>query len=335
MLSSIRTTLTVLASIVMLANAAAPAQSADASPLQLETKIVLGDVRGRIDHMAIDLKRQRLFVAELGNDSVGIIDLANRQFIHRITGLREPQGVGYEPSTDMLYVANAGDGSVRLFEGSDYKTTGRIELGSDADNIRVDALSNRVFIGYGSGGLAVIDPATRSKIGDISLKAHPEAFQIEPSTSQIFVNVPDAHGIAVVDRTSHKQIAEWPIRDRGANFPMALDSVLHRVLVIFRAPAELGVFSVTDGKLIATIETCGDADDVFVDPRRNRVYVSCGAGFLDVLEPNGAAYRRITRMPTISGARTSLFVPELDRLLVAVRARPEAPAAVWVFRPVP
>jgi DNA-binding beta-propeller fold protein YncE len=335
MLNSLRTTLTALASIVMLVNAGAPAQSADTSPLQLETKIVLGDVRGRIDHMAVDLKRQRLFVAELGNDSVGIFDLANRKLIRRISGLREPQGVGYEPSTDMLYVANAGDGSVRLFEGNDYKPTGQIELGSDADNIRVDPATNRVFIGYGSGALAIIDPATRTKIGEVPVKAHPEAFQIDPATSQIFVNVPDAHGITVVDRTSQKAIGKWPTSDRGANFPMALDHNRRRVLVIFRAPAELGVFSMTDGKLITTIETCGDADDVFVDPKRDRVYVSCGAGFLDVLEPKDAAYRRITRIPTISGARTSLFVPELDRLLVAARARAEAPAAVWVFQPVP
>ncbi len=94
-------------------------------PLQLEAKIPLGDVRGRIDHMAVDLKRQRLFVAELGNDSVGIVDLANRKLICRDSlELKEPQGVGYESSTDTLYVANAGDGSVRLFEGNDYKLRG-------------------------------------------------------------------------------------------------------------------------------------------------------------------------------------------------------------------
>jgi hypothetical protein len=116
---------------------------------------------------------------------------------------------------------------------------------------------------------------------------------------------------------------------------MALDHVRRRVLVIFRAPAELGVFSMTDGKLVAAIGTCGDADDVFADPKRDRVYVSCGAGFLDVLEPKGTAYRRIARIPTISGARTSLFVPELDRLLVAARASAGAPAAVWMFQPVP
>jgi DNA-binding beta-propeller fold protein YncE len=329
--------LAVLAGVMALADTAGQAfgETPETSLLQLEAKIPLGDVRGRIDHMAVDLKRQRLFVAELGNDSVGIVDLPNRKLISRVPGLKEPQGVGYEPSTDTLYVANAGDGSVRVFDGNDYAVKDRIDLGSDADNIRVDAATNRVFIGYGSGALAVIDPSTRKKIGDIAVKAHPEAFQIDPDTSQVFVNVPDAHAIAVVDRVSQKQIGKWPIPDRGANFPMALDHVRRQVLVIFRAPAALGVFSMTGGKLIATAETCGDADDLFIDAKRARVYVSCGAGFLDVFEPKDTTYRRIARIPTASGARTSFFVPELDRLLVAVRASYESPAAIWVFRPLP
>ena len=337
MLIWLRTILAVLAGVMALANITGQAfgETPETSLLQLEAKIPLGDVRGRIDHMAVDLKRQRLFVAELGNDSVGIVDLPGRKLISRIPGLKEPQGVGYEPSTDTLYVANAGDGSVRVFDGNDYAVKDRIDLGSDADNIRVEAATNRVFIGYGGGALAVIDPSTRKKIGNIPVKAHPEAFQIDPDTSQIFVNVPDVHAIAVVDRVSQKQIGEWPLADRGANFPMALDHVRRQVLVIFRAPAALGVFSMTDGKRIATAETCGDADDLFIDAKRARVYVSCGAGFLDVFEPKGTAYRRIARIPTVSGARTSFFVPELDRLLVAVRASSESPAAVWVFRPIP
>ena len=337
MLLPLRMIAAALAGAMALANTAgqASAQSADTGPLQLEAKIPLGEVRGRIDHMAVDLKRQRLFVAELGNDSLGVIDLANRKLIRTITGLKEPQGVGYEPSTDMLYVANAGDGSVRLFEGSDYNSAGRIELGSDADNIRVDAAAKQIFVGYGSGALAIIDSSTRKRVGDISLQAHPESFQIDPDTSQIFVNVPDARGIAVVDRVSQKQIGKWPLADRGANFPMALDHVRREILVIFRAPAELGVFSMTDGKPIATTETCGDADDLFIDAKRARVYVSCGAGFLDVLEPKEATYRRIARIPTVSGACTSLFVPEMDRLLVAVRASSGEPAAIWMFRPMP
>src|SRR6202051_2315115 len=129
------------------AGSPAVAQPAATAPLQLEAKIPLGDVHGRIDHMAVDLKRQRLFVAELGNDSVGIVDLKIRGLFRTIQRLKEPQGVGYEPSTDMLYVASAGDGSVRLFEGNDYRSAGQIELGSDADNIRIDAATNRAFIG--------------------------------------------------------------------------------------------------------------------------------------------------------------------------------------------
>jgi DNA-binding beta-propeller fold protein YncE len=314
---------------------AARSQAAESLPLQLERKIPLGDVRGRIDHMAVDLKRQRLFVAELGNDTVGIVDLASSKLINRITGLKEPQGVGYDSSTDTLYVANAADGSVRLFEGPDYAAKHRIELGSDADNIRIDAGAGRILIGYGSGALAVIDAAARGKVADLPLSAHPEAFQIDPESNQVFVNVPESRAIVVVDRTSRKTISKWSLAGRSANFPMAVDPARRQVLVIFRAPTELGVFSMTDGKLISHSETCADADDLFIDAKRRLVYVSCGAGFVDVLEVDAAAYRRIARVPTVSGARTSLFVPELDRLLVAVRATPGEPAAIWVFRPNP
>jgi DNA-binding beta-propeller fold protein YncE len=323
----------VLAGLAMLASNAASAESADKGPLQLEAKIPLGDVRGRIDHMAIDLKRQRLFVAELGNDSVGVVDLASRSLIHTIAGLDEPQGVGYEPSTGTLLVANARDGSVKLFEGNAYQATGQIELGSDADNIRIDSTTGQVIVGYGKGGLAAINPSTRSKVQNIPLKAHPESFQIDTDTSRIFVNLPDAQAVAVVDK-SGKTVATWPM-DKGGNFAMAVDRDRGQLLVAFRSPPELVVFSMADGKSISKAETCGDVDDLFVDAKRLRVYVSCGAGYVDVFEIDATTYRRTARIPTAEGARTSLFVPELDRLLVAVRAGPAGPAAILVFKPVP
>jgi DNA-binding beta-propeller fold protein YncE len=313
----------------------AMSQQAESLPLQLERKIPLGDIRGRIDHLAVDLKRQRLFVAELGNDTVGIVDLTAGNVIHRITGLKEPQGVGYEMSTDTLYVANAGDGSVRLFEGPDYIAKRRIDLGSDADNIRIDSNGEHVIVGYGDGALAIIDAATHDKVASVPLKAHPESFQIDESADRIFVNVPKARAIEVVDKTSRKKIASWSTAGGSANFAMALDHVRHDLLVAFRRPAELGVFSMADGSAMAPIATCGDIDDLFVDPKRDRVYVSCGEGFLDVLAAEGASYRRIAHIASASGARTSLFVPELDRLLLAVPAKAETPAAIWIFRPVP
>jgi YVTN family beta-propeller protein len=308
--------------------------AAEPVPLALETKIPLGEVKGRIDHFAVDPGRRRLFVAELGNDSVGVIDLNERKVIRTIAGFKEPQGIGYVPATDTLYVANAGDGSVRLFQGADLSPSGRIDLGDDADNIRVDPQANRVFIGYGSGALAIIDPSTRTKVADIPLKAHPEAFQLDPAGGRAFVNVPDARQIAVVDVASHKQIAAWPLKDATANFPMAIDDDQHRVIVAFRSPARLMAFG-QDGSIAANLATCGDADDVFVDAKRHRIYVSCGEGIVDVLERRGAGYESVGRVPTVSGARTSLLLPEVDRLFVAVRASGKEPAAVWVLRPAP
>jgi DNA-binding beta-propeller fold protein YncE len=310
------------------------AQSTASAPLVLAAKIPLGDVSGRIDHLAIDTKRQRLFVAELGNNSLGVVDLAAGKVLRRITGLSEPQGVAYVPFADSMYVANAGDGSVRVLDGDDLAPAGRIELGDDADNVRVDTQRNRVLVGYGKGALAVIDPASGTKLADIRLKAHPESFQIDESGTRVFVNVPDAHDIEIVDLAAGS-VRSVPTQGAGSNFPMAIDAEAHRVLVVFRSPPTLMALSSEDGHVVAKAETCGDADDVFVDRKRRRVYVSCGEGVIDVLEPAEAGYRRLGRVPTVAGARTSLFVPELDRLFVAVRAQSNQPAAIWIFRPVP
>jgi DNA-binding beta-propeller fold protein YncE len=310
-------------------------QSAEVSPLQLEAKIPLGDIRGRIDHMAIDLVRRRLFVAALGNDGLAVVDLEAQRFDRIIGDLREPQGVGYDPATDTLYVANAGDGSVRLFKGSDLSPSERIDLGSDADNIRVDSKAGRVFIGYGDGALAIVDAVTHDKVASAPLQAHPESFQLDGNTGRIFVNVPKAGTIDVVDRQSGERIASWPTAGRGANFAMALDIARQHVLVAFRQPAELGIFSLVDGSFIASVTTCGDVDDLFLDSKRDRVYVSCGEGFLDVLAADGNSYRQVAHIATAPGARTSLFVAELDRLLLAVPVNREAAAAIWSFRPSP
>jgi hypothetical protein len=310
-----------------------PARADEPVPLVLEAKISLGEVRGRLDHLAIDATRQRLFVAELGNDSVGVVDLKMRKTIRALTHLAEPQGIGYVPSTDTLYVANARDGSVRLFQGPDLAAMGQIALGEDADNVRVDDVGHRVFVGYGSGALAAIDTSSRRKIADIRLAAHPESFQLELSSSRIFVNVPDTREIAILDRAANQQVATWSTDSLQANFPMALDEPHERVIAIFRHPAKMGVVDARDGRLLTTVDSCGDADDVFFDAKRDRIYLSCGDGFVQTFAVQGKHYADMGRVATAAGARTSLFAPRIDRLLLAVRAAAGSPAAIWVFRP--
>jgi DNA-binding beta-propeller fold protein YncE len=307
---------------------------AQSTPLVLQTKIPLGAVSGRIDHLGIDARRQRLFVAELGNDSLGVVDLAAGKVLRAMAGFSEPQGVAYVASADSVYVANGGDGSVRVLRGDDLAPIGRIELGDDADNVRVDAPRNRVLVGYGKGALAVIDPATRTRAADIRLNGHPESFRVDETGARIFINVPDARAIEVADLAAGTS-RSWQTPGARSNFPMAIDQDAHRVLVVFRSPPILMALSSEDGHIVTKTATCGDADDVFVDAKRHRVYVSCGEGVVDVFAADAASYRRLARVPTVSGARTSLFVPERDRLFVAVRAKWNEPAAIWVFRPSP
>jgi YVTN family beta-propeller protein len=284
--------------------------------------------------MAFDPTRNRLLVAELGNNTLGVVDINGRKVVHVITGLSEPQGVGYSASNDSIYVANGGDGSVRVYRADDYTQTGRIDLGGDADNIRIDPAANRVLVGYGNGAIATIDTASGNKTAAFPLPAHPESFQLDAKTNQIFVNVPDSRAIVVLDGKTGQKKATWPMRSSLGNFPMALDDEAQRILVAFRTPTRLGAFSIS-GENLANVELCGDSDDLFLDTKRHRIYASCGQGVLDVFDAREGGYRRLARLPTAPGARTSYFVPSIDRFFLAVRSTSAQPAAIWVFRPAP
>ena len=189
------------------------------------------------------------------------------------------------------------------------------------------------MVGYGEGALAMISAASGKLDANIPLPGHPESFQLERGGPRIFVNVPDAQQIIVVDRATDRQVAGWSIADAGANFPMALDEANGRTTVVYRKPALLAVFDTRSGAPLAHLPACGDTDDVFLDAQRQRVYLSCGAGFLEVIQQHGNTYEELARIPTMAGARTALFVPERDRLYLAVRASGGEGAAVWVFRP--
>jgi hypothetical protein len=305
-------------------------------PLVTESRITLPHVSGRIDHMAVDLGRKRLLVAELGNNSLDVIDLAYGRARQRVTGLAGPQGVGYAATADLVGVANAGDGSVRFYRGEDLAPAGVLTLGSDADNIHLDAATGHFVVGYGSGGLAVIDPQMRRQIGDIRLAAHPEGFVIDPHAARAYVNVPNAERIAVVDLTAGRQIANWRVPELRANFPMALDAARAMLATVSRHPPKLVLIDARTGAVTDRLDTCGDADDVFFDARRGRIYISCGSGAIDVFDAATTGFRLSSRIETASGARASLFVPELDRLYVAEPAGWFGHhSAVIVLRPQP
>jgi YVTN family beta-propeller protein len=309
--------------------ALAVAQSND--PLRLEKTIPLPDVQGRIDHLSIDVKNQRLFVAALGNNTVEVIDIEQGKRIHSIPGLREPQGVLYLPDVNRLYVANGEDGTLRIFDGSSYEPIKSMKLGDDADNIRFDAEKKDVYVGYGSGALAVMNE-DGTKIAEISLDAHPESFQLEKNGSRLFVNLPKSRKVAVVDRTTRSVIATWRTGGAFSNYPMALDEKDHRLFIVCRLPARFIVLDTKTGTVVEKLPVIGDSDDVFYDQARKRVYATGGEGRISVYQQGDADhYRQIADVLTVNGARTSLFSPELSELFVAVRRRGSNPSAIRVY----
>jgi DNA-binding beta-propeller fold protein YncE len=301
-------------------------------PLTLVSTIELPGVEGRIDHLAVDTAAQRLYVAALGHNTIEVLDLKAGHDANSLPGFREPQGIAAVPDAKLVAIANGQGDGVQFIDASDFHPTRTVPLGDDSDNVRYDVVAHRLFVGFGSGALAAIDPADGRVLGEVKLSGHPESFQLERSGSRVFVNVPDADQIAVIDRTAMKVMATWPVVGARSNFPMALDEANHRVFVGCRRPARILEYDTTTGKESGSFDIVGDTDDVFYDATRKRLYVSGGEGYLDVLqEQETNRFVRVARIATAAGARTSLFVPELARLYLAVPHRGSQKAEVRVY----
>jgi DNA-binding beta-propeller fold protein YncE len=316
------------------ASAAAPA--AAQVLLKLDHSIPLTGVKGRIDHLALDAQRDRLYLAALANDTIEVVDLQTKKRARSLSGASEPQGVLYLEAFDVLVVANGGNGMLEVFDGDTLEKRSSSYVGEDADNLRYDAVAQQVFVAYGRGAVGILDAATWKPLAQMKVAAHPEAFALDPHSSRVFVNVPSERSIAVLDRSTRATSAVWPVASAQANYPMALLGADERLLVGCRNPPKLLVYDTKSGKESAALDLSGDVDDIFFDAERARVYASCGAGFIDVFERTSpGVLAPAGKVATRGGARTSLFVPERKRLYLAVPEHGGEPAEVRVFDVVP
>src|SRR6266542_2434948 len=291
--------------------------------------IALPGVKGRIDHLDANLEDQTVYVAALGNNSLEAVDLKSGKLIHSITGLSEPQEVAYIPQTKEIMVANGGNGECKFYNAKTFENTATINLGSDADDVRYDSISQRIYVGYGDGGIAIIDAGKHQKIADVKLSAHPEGFQLDKQLNRIFVNVPNAKEIDVIDMTTMNVIAKWKT-EYGANFPMAIDNEHHIIFVGYRHPAKIVAINEITGKTIAVAGLINDVDDVYFDSATNKLYASGGGGAINVYSFHNTQIVQLANIPTRSGARTSLLIPQLNSFILAERASSE-PAQLRVF----
>jgi len=302
-----------------------------ASSWTLEQTIPLEGVKGEFDHFALDAAKQRLFLAASGNGTVEVMDLAAGKKVQEIGGLKEPHGLLFLPDSKELVVASGGDGKCIFYDDS-LKPVASVDGMPDADNIRYDAKTKKIYVAYGEGAIAVIDASTHKKVGEIALKKHPEFFELEQNGPRIFVNVPGTQDVVVIDRQGLRELAKWPIKGE-ANIPLALDEPEHRLYVVTRKPAKLFVIDTESGKSIASVECVGSADDISFDASNKHIYVTGGEGHISVLEPSGTdAYKETAKVPTSKGAKTSLFVPETRAFYVAAPQHGKRSARVDVYK---
>ena len=302
------------------------------SSLALSQTISLPNVQGGFNHMSVDAVQLRLFAAAPTNKTVEVVDLKTGKWWRSLEG-EKPAAVRYAPEFNQLYVSRGQ--SLYVYDGKTFDLIASIDLESNLDELQYDARAKRLYVGcmtLGKTGIAVIAIPEGKLLGKIPLPDKPQGIAVEQDGSRIFANIPTVKQVAVMDREKRTLLHTWPLEDVEGNTPLGLDEADHRLFVGARRPAQLVVLDTATGKPIAKIDTNSDADDLFYDPAGRRIYISCGEGFIDVVEQRDADhYQMLARVPTVAGARTSTFSSQRNSFYLGVPRRGEQPAEFRVF----
>jgi hypothetical protein len=302
------------------------------SPLVLSQTISLPKVQGGFNHMSVDAAHLRLFAAAPTNKTVEIVDLKAGKLWRSLEG-EKPAAVRYSSEFNQLYVSRGQ--SLFVYDGKTFDVIARVDLESNLDELQYDARAQQLYVGCmtaGKTGIAVIALPEGKLVGKISLPDKPQGIAVEQNGSRIFANMPTLKQVAVMDRERRTLLQTWPLGDAEGNTPLGLDEAGHRLFVGTRHPAQLVVLDTAAGKTIAKVDTNRDADDLFYDPAGKHIYISCGEGFVDVVEQRDADhYRMLARVSTVAGARTSTFSGQLKRFYLGVPRRGDEPAELRVF----
>jgi DNA-binding beta-propeller fold protein YncE len=288
-------------------------------PLKLVQTIPLAGPAGRLDHLALDAKHGRLFVANMANASLDVVDLKAGKLVKQVPGQKGVQGIAYAPDLDRIFVGVGEDGVCNVFDGSDYKLLKSVASLPDADNVRYQPDAHRVYVAHAEKSLAVLDAKSLELLAEIKILGQPESYQLEKGRPRLYLNVPSVGEVVVVDTDKNEVASRWPLQSAGANYPMALDEAGRRIFVGCRKKPMLLVLDADSGKEVAAVAIPGDADDVFLDAKRKRIYASCGEGFIAVVaQGEKDHYELEDKIATVKGARTSLFDAEAGRLYLVV-----------------
>jgi DNA-binding beta-propeller fold protein YncE len=303
--------------------------------LKAEQTIPMPGVKGRIDHMQFDAAGQRIFICALGNGSVEILDLKKNNVASSIKNLQSPQGILFFPQLKKIFVACGGDGFVRVFDSEKFNEVDSVYVGNDVDNMRFDSLQQKIYVAS-DVGMTILNLADLKILKLIELDGHPESFQIDRVTRRMFVNVPDANEVEVIDLKSNIVSERWTLNDSKDNFPMAVDEKEHRLFIACRHPAKIIVMDDQTGNVLSAVGCSSDADDLFYDAGTKQILVSCGEGFIDVFNDKGQnSFAQAGHVSSRFMARTSFYVSSEKKFFLAVPAGLVDAAELRIYTLVP
>jgi WD40 repeat protein len=319
-------------------------QEADNQPLRLVQTIPMPNVKGRLDHMDVDVKGKRLFVAGLENGSLEVIDLAAGKRLKSIPGFKKPQGIAYVASLNKVFVASGDDGMVRVFRGDSLQLLDSIQLELGPNRVAYDPNTKLLYVGYGGkdagndyGEVGIIDAQTDKHVADIRVEAHPAELLLNRSGGALFVFVSSVSKVQVVDTKKREVVSTWRVSSQR-NGDGAFDEKTQRLFIGTRTPATMTVIDTKSGREVASLPTVDGMDGVYFNAGEKRVYVSGGrdndVGYVFVYEQKDADhYENISKIPNKPGSGTSFWSSELNRFYVAAPAHEKGEAAILVFEP--
>ena len=292
------------------------------SPLTLERTIPLPGGRASFDHYAVDNRGARLFLAAKYNHSVEVVDLGSGKMLQTISEIGKPHGIVWVGDTGKLYVTDGAAGTLNVYSGTPFTLQAKIKLAADADDMAYDPANKYLYVGYGGsdageveGHIAIVNTANFTLVKKIDVATHPEGIEVDVAHGRAFANIADSANVTVIDTKSQTIAAIWKLTKAKDNVPLAFDAEHNRLFVGCRTPGRMLMLDGRTGKEMAELPADGGVDDMYYDAVLHRVYLSGGAGYVDVYQVgDGASMHALARVRTVAGAKTSLFDPERRKL---------------------
>jgi len=324
-----------------------PTIPADAG-LRLVARIPMPQMSGTWDHLTADPRTARLFLSAQEDHAVDVVDLTTNRPIHRIAGFfNRPQGEYYVAGLDKLVVTNGKDGTCKLLRGDTYELLGSIQLSLGADMIDYDPATKLLYVesggkdsNRGPGKLTLIDAIAGTPVGEIVTDFRAAAMAMEKSGPRLYVALPGANQIAVIDRPTRTITARFDVTGRPAS--MALDETGRRLFVATRTfagdprPPRFLVLDTDNGQTLASLDCTDATENMFFDAAHHRIYTSSLAGAIQVYRQLDADhYRSAGQIAASPHAGTSQFIPELNRFCVALAPHENQVSQIWVFETIP